>query len=113
MNFRIESGAEASSSKSAAAAAAPLWGSAAVNITIQPQAFSIFEKPLGRNNTQISCICANNTDRGTMVQCEVGSSTYALSHDTACYQVAICNVWDAECYLVESGHRNSLSICVY
>ncbi|DBA91014.1 TPA: hypothetical protein ACH3X2_004216 [Trebouxia sp. C0005] len=68
---RIESGAEASSSKSAAAAAAaPLWGSAAVNITIQPQAFSIFEKPLGRNNTQISCICANNTDRGTMVQCE-------------------------------------------
>lgn len=65
---RIESGAEASSSK--AAAAPPLWGSAAVNVTIQPQAFSIFEKPRGRNNTQISCICANNTDRGTMVQCE-------------------------------------------
>lgn len=64
---RIESGAEASSSK---AAAAPLWGSTAVNVSIQPQASAIFEKPLGRNNTQISCICANNTDRGTMVQCE-------------------------------------------
>lgn len=80
MNLRIESGAAASSSK-----AAPLWGSAAVNVAIQPQAFSIFEKPLGRNNTQISCICANNTDRGTMVQCEVGSSTYALSHVIAGY----------------------------
>ncbi len=89
MNLRIDSGAEASSSK---AAAAPLWGSAAVNVSIQPQAFSIFEKPLGRNNTQISCICANNTDRGTMVQCEVGSSTYAPSHVTAGYRVSICIV---------------------
>ena len=100
MNLRIESGAEASSSK--AAAAAPLWGSAAVNVTIQPQAYSAFEKPLGRNNTQISCICANNTDRGTMVQCEVGSSTYAPLHVTACCQVSICIVWDAECCVDES-----------
>jgi len=74
----------------------------------------MFEKPLGRNNTQISCTCANNTDRGTMVQCEVGSSTCAPSHvDAGCW-VSFCIVMGCRvlCSLGYGGHSILLSSCI-